>query len=141
MSTILPKSAGNPKYIFNQSGLASFNGGWIDCAGISSLSINVWWSAVAATAGTFAFESSDDMSEGQAPNPAAGSIVQLTLTTPSAGTTTGFHGNAGSFSAGAAASSFMAILARPPRLVRITYTRSAGGGADQFNAAWHGRAS
>lgn len=128
-----------PKYLLDQSGLASFDGGWLDCSRIGSLAFNVWWSAFAATAGTLSVGTSNDHTLGQLINPAAGSITALTLTAPTGGNATGVHGNAGSLSVAASASQVQIVIWPLPRLVRLSYTRSAGGTTSQFQCAVTGR--
>lgn len=128
-----------PKYIFNQSGLASFDGAWIDCSRIGTLTFNVWWTAVASTNGTLSVGSSNDQAVGVGANPAAGSIVPLTLTAPTGGNGGGVHGNAGSLTVSTTASAVMIVIWPVPRLVRLSYTFAAGGGANQFNCSVSGR--
>lgn len=127
------------QYIYNQSGIASFNAPWIDCSRFSSLVLNVWWTAVELTDGTLSVEGSNDYRTGQTQSPASASIVTLVLTTPADGETGGFMGNSGSFTVSTTASGFIAILKPPPRLVRFAYTRTAGGGANQFFGSTIGR--
>lgn len=138
MSTIVPKEWHQPKYLVDQSGAASFDGGWIDTAGFAAIVMNVWWSAVAATAGTLALQGSNDAVSGVLPAPTAQSIVTLTVATPANGITTGLYG---AQPAAGAAGAIMIVFARPPKLVRLDYVRSAGGGAAQFQAAWFARAT
>jgi hypothetical protein len=124
-------------YLNGQSGLASFSGPWIDCSRFGLVQINVWWSAFAATSGALTVDISGDYTFGAAPNPAAGSITQLTLNAPTGGNITGVHGTG--LTVGATAGATFINIWPTPRLVRLTYTRSAGGTTGQFNATVTGK--
>lgn len=129
-------------YMDGFSGLASFTGRWIDTAMLSCISFNIWWTAVAATAGTLAIQASNDMTMGVDPNasgPTAESITTLTLTAPTGGSTLGVHGNSGSLAVGASASSVVIIMEKLPKFLRVSYTRSAGGGSGQFFGSVYGK--
>lgn len=102
----------------SQSGAASFTSDPIPVAksGFSRLSLTILWAAVAATAGVLSLEGTDD--------PTQTTWVPLTITT--------YHGTWPNVAA--TASQALVVLSDCPAFVRIRYTRSAGGGAAQFNA-------
>lgn len=114
----------DPAYLLGQTGLASFSGPWVRCDYLHRVSFTVSWTAVAATAGTLSLEGTDypiDRPElGAVP---ATAIVPLTITA--------FHGTWPAVAAIAAVG--LVIAENLPRWVRLTYTRSAGGGAAQFD--------
>ena len=79
-------------------------------------SFTILWAAFAATAGTLSFEGTDD------PTNAAASWVPITVAK-----------SHGTFPAvGAVAAKALVLLSNCPGWVRVKYTRSAGGTADQF---------
>ena len=124
----VPLTPHNDTYVVNQSGAASWYGPWFDCATCHQIGFTVSWSAVAATAGTLAIEGTDDTSQAVA-GAGGANVVTLTVSTshgtfPTVGTT---------------AANAMVRLENPPHWVRLKYTRSAGGGASQFQAFAHGR--
>ena len=117
-------------YMVGVSGLATFYGPWVDCSKARSMSFNLAWTAVAATAGTLSIEGTND--DAQAVTGTAGTNV----TTLTIGT---YHGTYPTVSTSAA--NCMVIVEPCPKWVRIVYTRSAGGGAGQFTGRVFGRSS
>lgn len=125
MGHSIPKEQVINDYLVGVSGGASFNGGWIDTQAFRVVAFNVSWTAVAATNGTISFEATND------PLQQAGSIVALTITT--------IHGNGGVLTVGTSASAIGVVIENTFAFHRLKYTRSAGGGAGQFNAWVLGR--
>jgi hypothetical protein len=108
-------------YLAGQDGSATFNGAWIDTKGFSLLSFNIAWTAVAATSGTLSFDATND------PAKASTSIISsVTVST--------IEGNSGALTVSTSAGVVGVNFSRLFRFMRLTYTRSAGGGASQFNA-------
>lgn len=99
-----------------QSGLASFNSDWIPVGGggLRTGSFTLAWTAVAATAGVFSFEGTDD------PNQAGGVVLATPIV----------HGSPLAVSTSAGQS--LIVLTNCPGWLRVRYARSAGGGAGQF---------
>lgn len=125
MSDIRPENAHDPQYDLARDGSATWQGAWKDCSKSHCVSFTVTWTAVASTAGTLSLQGTDD------PAKAATSLVTLTLPTT--------HGAWPTVAA--TASTALAIIENPPRFVRVVYTRSAGGGAGQFNTYVSARAT
>lgn len=116
------------KYMVNQSGLATWYGPWVDASEYRQYGFTISWTAVAATAGTLSFEGTDDRA--QAVTGAGGTnVVALTVVT--------YHGTYPTVSTSAA--NCMVRFENPPAFIRPIYTRSAGGGASQFQGFTHGR--
>jgi len=109
----------NKQVLANQSGLASFDTGWIPvgASGFRNISFTAAWLAAASTAFVLSVEGTDD------PAQASTSAVPLTLTA-----THGTWPNVGT-SAGNA----LVAVSDAPAYVRLKGTRSAGGAANQFN--------
>lgn len=99
-----------------QSGAASWVSAWIPVSqdGWRLASLTVAWGAVAATAGALSIEGTDD--------PGGTAAVPLTVATS--------HGTWPTV--GATASAALVVLTNCPGWIRVRYTRTAGGGADQF---------
>lgn len=87
----------------------------VGAAGFRVASLTLSWGAVASTAGVLAAEGTDD--------PTFATWVPLTVSV-----THGTWPNVAAVAANA-----MVVLSNCPGFVRLKYTRSAGGGADQFN--------
>lgn len=103
-----------PDYIVDQSLLASFNGPWIDVGDYNTVEFHAEWTAVAATDGTLSIEGTLDKASIN-PQP-------LTIGT--------FHGAWPTV--GVTADKTIVIIEKPPRFVRLVYTRVAGGALAQF---------
>lgn len=102
----------------NRAGTTSFASDWLPvaAAGYRNASFTLAWSEAASTAGTLSFEGTDD--------PSQAVYAPLTIATK--------HGT---FPAvGATADKALVALSNCPGWVRLVYTRSGGGGANQFNA-------
>lgn len=98
-------------YLTNQSGVASFNGGWIDCLNFPFVSISIWWTAVPSTAGTLSLQATDDPAQ----TSALDTITDFNTTVD-------------------ATAGYAAWRVRnPPRYLRVIWTWTAGGAASQFN--------
>ena len=113
----------DPGFLLGQSGLATYVTPWVRTRNFHRVSFTIEWTGVAATAGTLSLEGTDVPADDPAAPPAATSIVPLTITT--------FHGTWPAVAAVAA--NALVVVANPPGWVRGRYTRSAGGGAGQFN--------
>lgn len=132
MSSVIPMTWIQLASLQNQSGLATFQSPWVDATKWRVVAFEIDWTAVAATAGTLAIEGSLDY---RIPDsgpfvPSALKIVPMTITTS--------HGTWPTV--GVSAANAMVILENTPPLVRVTYTRSAGGAVNQFNVQVFGRA-
>ena len=99
-----------------KSGLANWTSDWIPVAsgGYRMASLQVNWTAVAATNGTLSVEGTNDASK----------TVVTSLTIDKS------HGTYPTV--GATASSAMVNVSDCPGWIRVKYTRVAGGGAGQF---------
>ena len=87
----------------------------VGAGGFRVASLTIGWAAVLATAGVLSVEGSDD--------PSFTAWVPLTVAAS--------HGTWPNVAAGA--SSAMVVLSNCPGYLRLKYTRSAGGAADQFS--------
>lgn len=125
MADIRPQNDHNPWFVQNQSGSSTWQSGWFDCSKSHCVSFTVSWTAVALTAGTLSLQGTDD------PTKAATSVVTLTLSTT--------HGTWPTVSTTASAG--LAIIENAPRFVRVVFTSTAGGGANQFNVFVGARAT
>lgn len=107
----------NYQFASGVSGAADWNSGWIPVAagGFRRASFSLAWAAAASTAGTLAFEGTDD----------AGQTVVIPLTVAT------FHGTFPTV--GATAGNMLVVLDNCPGWVRLKYTKSGGGAAAQFN--------
>lgn len=138
---IIPKHWHSPKYLLNGDGSGNITCPWFSCQGAKFLSMNVWWTAFSATAGTLALQGSNDYVEAVDPNttaPNTNSIITLTVAAPANGQTTGLFG---SQPAAGAAGGVAINFENPMALMRLVYTRSAGGTTSQFQAAYFLRAT
>ncbi len=109
------------------NGSASFNGAWIDTRKAREALIHFAWTAVAATNSVFTIQGSED--------PSVSDTTAVTLTP------TVIHGNGAVLTLGATASAAIALVEYIPSFMRIVYTRTAGGGANQLSIWIMGRAT
>jgi len=124
MAVVQPFVSQWRQYLSNQDGSTSFNAGWIDTRKCRELVAHVSWTAIAATAGTLALQGSEDDS--------------LSSTTAVTLTATVTHG---AQPTGGTAGSLILVVEYIPSFVRLIYTRTGGGGANQFTAWIMGRAT
>lgn len=97
-----------------QTGLASFSTPWVTAQG-RQLVLSLTWDAVAATVGVITLDGNS-----------GGSAIVLGIPVAA-----GFYGTA---AVGAVAGFYTVDIENPLFQHRLTYTRTAGGAADQFNA-------
>lgn len=109
----------NAQTISDESGAASFVSDWlaVGAAGFADASYTLDWTAVASTAGALTFEGTDD--------PSGAKSAALTVDKQHGSDISAVDANAGTA---------VVILTNCPGYVRVRWTRSAGGGAAQFNA-------
>jgi hypothetical protein len=109
------------------NGSASFNAAWIDARKAREMFVHFAWTAVASTNAVFTIQGSED------PSLLDATAVTLTPTV--------IHGNAASLTLGATASAAIAMIEYIPSYMRVVYTRTAGGGANQLSVYLMGRAT
>ena len=126
-----PLNPRNDVYLVNQSGLATFYGPWFDASACKQLSFTISWSAVAATAGTLAFEVTNDSAQ------AVAGVGGTNVVAVTAALVVAAGGTYPTVSTSAA--NCHVAFENCSHWVRLVYTRSAGGGAGQFQAFAHGR--
>ncbi len=131
MSVVVPQNPQDIAYLANKSGLATFSGPWFDASLCKSVSFQLAWSAVAATNGTLSIEGTNDSAE------AAADIVTIAVAAAGIGASVEFQGTWPTV--GAIAANALVTLRDPPHFVRVSYTRVAGGGANQFQGFAFGR--
>lgn len=122
MAVVLPFNNAWREYVVDQDGSASFTADVMETRKVRILLVNVAWTAIASTAGTLSVQGTED--------PANASTSWVTLT---ASQTNGAQPSAGTAGAILLAYEFV------PTWTRLVYTRSAGGGAAQFDAWCMGR--
>lgn len=130
MSVVVPQNPKDEAYAVNVSGAATWHGPWFDASLCASLTFNVSWSAVAATDGALSIEATND------PAQAAANVVTLLADN----TLTNVQVN-GTLTVSTTASKALITVTRPSHFVRVSYTRTAGGGANQFQVFVHGRST
>lgn len=110
-------SVHNLKFMAGQSGVTSFTSDWVPvgAAGFRRASFTLNWAGAASTAGTLSFEGTDDPTQTVA--------VPLTLATS--------HGTFPTV--GASAAKALVVIDNCPGWVRLKYTGTGGGAANQFD--------